>query len=355
MTRPIDWHAHWIPPRLADLLRSRPVTPRIALDPSGEKEVLLREEGGPGQPLPATFVSLDARLRALDRAEVERQVLSLPGFFGDDTLPLADTLALARAFNDGLSELIVRHPERFSGLAILPASHPEEAAEELERSLRDLGLIGALLPVDAFLTLASARTLEPILAVAEEWGAHLFVHPGGWRGSRHGHGTPAAVESPAADTFRTAVLDLQGRISSAYVTLAYTDLLVPYPSVTVQLANLGGALPFYADRLHNVAAKRGLSDPISPLRRIYVDTGSLSTNSVELAAKVLGTDRLLFGTDDPVFSLAANVDGIRASRLTQEEQRDLLAENGRPLLHRRQRRQPAKAAQPVSAPALIPA
>jgi len=351
MTQPIDWHAHWIPPRLADLLRSRSLAPRIALDPAGEKEVLLREEGGPGQPLPATFISLDARLRALDGAEVERQVLSLPGFFGDDSLPLSDTLALARAFNDGISEVIVRHPERFSGLAILPASHPEEAARELERSLRDLGLIGALLPVDAFLTLASARTLEPVLAVAEEWGAHLFVHPGGWRGSRQT--APAAEESPVADAFRTGVLDLQGRISSAYVTLAYTDLLAPYPSVTVQLANLGGALPFYADRLTNVAAKRSLPEPIAPLRRVYVDTGSLSTNSVELAAKVLGADRLLFGTDDPVFSLAANVKGIRASRLTQDEQSKVLAENGRPLLRRRLRREAAKATQ--TAPSLIPA
>jgi len=347
MTRPIDWHAHLIPARLADLLRSRPQAPRISRDASTGKETLLRDEGGAGQPLPETFISLDARLRALDAAEVERQVLSLPGFFGDDSLPLAETLVLARAFNDGLSEVIVRHPERFSGLAILPASHPEEAAQELERSLRDLGLIGALLPVDAFLTLASARTLEPILAVAEEWGAHIFVHPGGWRGSRQG--APAATESPAADAYRTGVLDLQGRISSAYVTLAYTDLLAKFPSVTVQLANLGGALPFYADRLHNVAGKRGLTDPISPLRRVYVDTGSLSTNSVELAAKVLGADRLLFGTDDPVFSLPANVAGIRATRLTEEEKRGILADNGRSLLHRRTKRASAQAAQPQPA------
>jgi len=131
MTRPIDWHAHLIPARLADLLRSRPQAPRISRDASTGKETLLRDEGGAGQPLPETFISLDARLRALDAAEVERQVLSLPGFFGDDSLPLAETLVLARAFNDGLSEVIVRHPERFSGLAILPASHPEEAAQEL--------------------------------------------------------------------------------------------------------------------------------------------------------------------------------------------------------------------------------
>ena len=321
----IDWHAHWIPPQLADALRARSHPPRIVSE--NDADTLVREEGSPGQPLVPTFVSLSSRLKALDEAGVERQVISLPGLFGNAALPLKERLELTRAFNEGLSELTTAHPDRFSGLAILPVADPGVAAEELERAIRDLGLLGALLPVDAFLTLESARELRPILEVAERFQAHLFIHPGPWRDSRRDEGKDLDTAH-----YRTGVLDLQGRISSAFVTLAYTDLLEQAPHVTVQLANLGGALPFYADRLVNTANKRGLTDPIAPLKRFYVDTGSLSTNSIELTARVLGADRILFGTDDPVFSLPANVKGVQATRLTAEERQGILSENGRPLL-----------------------
>ncbi len=76
----------------------------------------------------------------------------------------------------------------------------------------------------------------------------------------------------------------------------------------------------------------GLPDPIAPLKRFYVDTGSLSTNSIELTARVLGADRILFGTDDPVSRFPANVKGVQATRLTAEERQGILSENGRPLL-----------------------
>ncbi len=327
----IDWHAHWIPPQLADALRARTRAPRI-VSKSGGDSVLIREEGSSGQPLVPTFISLPARLRALDEAGVERQVISLPGLLGDDSISADEGLGLAQAFNNGLSELTQRHGDRFSGLAILPAAEPDLAAKELERAVGELGLLGALLPVDAFLTLRTAEELRPILEVAERFGSHLFIHPGGWRGSRW----PGAAEPADTAHYRTGVLDLQGSISSAYVTLAYTDLLKNAPNVSIQIANLGGALPFYADRLVNTAKKRTLPDPIPPLKRFYVDTGSLSTNSIELAAKVLGADRILFGTDDPVFSLPANVAGVRATALPEKERQGILAENGRHLLKKRE-------------------
>ena len=63
MSRLIDWHAHFLPPAFADLLRARRTAPFIARDASG-LEVRVTDARTPGQPLRPTFLSLDARLRA---------------------------------------------------------------------------------------------------------------------------------------------------------------------------------------------------------------------------------------------------------------------------------------------------
>ncbi|MET0262832.1 MAG: amidohydrolase family protein [Rariglobus sp.] len=330
MAHLIDWHSHFLPRKFVDLLRSRTLPPQIKLNDSGQ-EVRINEPGGAGQVLKPVFITIEERLRANDAAGVERQILSLPGLGGDD-LPVNEVLLLAQSFNDGISRVVAAHPDRFSALATLPWTDVRVAAAELERAHRDLGLLGAIVPVDALLSIESAREILPVLEVAERWRSHLFIHPGSWRGSR----SPAAAKDDGVP-FRSTVIDLQGRIASAFATLAYSDLLKPFPSVSVQIANLGGALPFYVDRLLNVAHERHLPDPITPLRRFYVDTGSQGTRSVELAASVLGADRLLFGTDDPVFSLAANARSIDVTSLRPEQKRQILSENGRALLGRPRR------------------
>lgn len=322
----IDWHAHFQPPRFIEKLRARNTPPQVVRDASGT-DGRINEAGGTPQPLRPAYTSVDHRLRANDQLGVERQVLSLAGL-GAEGLPNDDYLALVQAFNDGIAEVVHAHPDRFSGLAALPSFDLEVAARELERAVRELGLLGALIPVDAFLSLATAQELTPVLQVADRLGAHLFIHPGAWRSAASDPRRTEADNVP----FRSNVIDLQGKVASVFNTIAQTDLFKPYARVTVQVANLGGAIPFYVDRYQNVARERKLPDPIPAFRRFYVDSGSQGTRSVELAASVLGADRVLFGTDAPGFSVEENLHAVRATRLSDAEKTRILSTNGLPLL-----------------------
>ena len=91
----IDLHAHWVPPALAAALRERSgAVPRIEpLPDAGERLVMPIGTLGfhPG------YVEPGLRLAFMDRAGVQRQVLSLPGLFGIDSLPLAQAQPLVRA------------------------------------------------------------------------------------------------------------------------------------------------------------------------------------------------------------------------------------------------------------------
>src|SRR4249919_1611724 len=140
---PIDFHAHWIGPRVVELLGKR-TSPR---PPQGQG-----------------WFDIDARLRQMDEAGVRRQVLSYVGASYDGVMAPDEARPFWRAQNDDLGTLVKKHPTRFTGLATLPTANVAAAAEELSRAHQDLGLIGATLPLDAFISLAGARALAPIFA-----------------------------------------------------------------------------------------------------------------------------------------------------------------------------------------------
>jgi len=68
---------------------------------------------------------MEQRLRVLDRYGIDLQVLTLcfPMVGG---LEPEEELRLARLANDGLAEIVQRHPQRFLGVATLPFSSPAE-------------------------------------------------------------------------------------------------------------------------------------------------------------------------------------------------------------------------------------
>lgn len=323
MSSVIDWHTHWLPPALVQALSQRTAGPRIDL----QAQRLLY--GDSSLPLWDTYHDIGARLRLLDQIGIGRQVLSLPGLFRIDSLPADEAAPLLDIFNEATTALVQQHPDRFSGLAALTVADPARAARDLDALLTAGVLIGAILPVDAFLSAQTAEAWRPVLAVAQQHRAHLFVHPGPVPATL----PPADAPAPAAvdhASYRRGAQDLQSRITSAAITLGLTDLLDAYPDVTVQVANLGGTLPFIIERFDAIDLRdQGGIAPRDRLRRLYVDTASLGANAIGLAAQVFGADRLLFGTDLPIFDAQLPLDGVRRASFADAGAADrILAGNG---------------------------
>jgi hypothetical protein len=84
------------------------------------------------------------RLPETDRFGPDVQVLSLnsPGIQAEPEAAVAVRAALA--VNDLLASVIGDHPDRFRGFAALPLQDRAEAADELERAVTQLGLVGGL-------------------------------------------------------------------------------------------------------------------------------------------------------------------------------------------------------------------
>jgi predicted TIM-barrel fold metal-dependent hydrolase len=190
-----------------------------------------------------------------------------------------------------------------------------------------------VVPADAFLTLAGAKLYIPLLAAAQRLRGHLYVHPGPTGLPVTGH---VPIEFLRVDSSSGRwLLETGTRLGAAALTLETSGILDTYPSLSVHVAMLGGHLAWIAETMAEQARRSSNDSPlVSPLKRIFVDTGIMKPGGRELAiaVSVFGARRILFGSDFPLFGTQQPEAAFRNSGLDGDTQRMILLENGRQLL-----------------------
>jgi len=88
--------------------------------------------------------------------------------------------AVARAYNNWLCERFTKVSPRLKGMALIPVQDPHSAAEELHRAVRELGMLGAMLPSngEGIRGHLGSKLYWPIYEEAEKLGCPLSVHVG---------------------------------------------------------------------------------------------------------------------------------------------------------------------------------
>jgi aminocarboxymuconate-semialdehyde decarboxylase len=92
----------------------------------------------------------------------------------------AETVAaMHRECNDEVHQMTMDYPDRFKGFAQIPMQDVRAAIDELERSVTQLGLVGAMIDDKV-----NGRTFDepeflPLWKAAEQMGALMFIHQGG--------------------------------------------------------------------------------------------------------------------------------------------------------------------------------
>lgn len=326
----IDFHAHYIAPKLQEMLEARGSDPRISHAESGS----LYHMPVSTLPFSSIYYDMAERIDFLDHVGIEKQVLSLPGLLGVDYLPIDQSLPMVRASNDDLATQCAKYPKRIIALASLPLGSNDAMLEELKRCVENYGFLGAILPNNSFLSLDHANELKPLFQYANAHNLHFFIHPG-WR----------ADEYPVLDTrpddpdellIARGALGVQHTVSLALIMLLYTDFLDAYPDMTIHIANLGGTFPMVVERMHHTVEARFADAKLPPARKenLFFDTSSLGPRAIELAAEIYGVDRLIVGTDTPIFSAKTGLRVIEECRLSEDEKQKILKMNALQLLSR---------------------
>ncbi len=314
MPMAIDMHSHWFPAELISHLRTRSVKPRVFV----KDGVDYLESTFSARPM--ELETVEARLAEMDKANVERGVISLTTVFGVEGLPCEEALPLCRANNDGLAAICAKYPDRFSALATLPIGDVEASLAEFERAMALPGMIGALLPGDGFLSLKRAEYFRPILEAVDRYQGMVLVHYGKSANDLDAYKIDASDNGHP----RMGTLDMQAKLSQNMITFCLTDYLKAFPNVTMLSHNLGGNIAFEIDRMDHrtmIDLPPGTELPSKRFKaaKVLVDCNSLGARAIELAAEVYGAERIVFGSDGTAFGMGWTQKAIDDARISEAD------------------------------------
>lgn len=188
---------------------------------------------------------VDDFIALLDDAGIQKTVLfTLTGLVRDFQL-----------HNDELAGVVARHPDRLVGLGTVNPWYGDEAVQEAERCFTELGFSGLKFSPWYQGFLVNSSVMHPICELAEKHDKTLFIHTGTPPGS-----------SP----------------------LQVGNLALAYPNVRIVMAHLG--LPDLWWEAVVTAARHP---------NVYVETAGAHSLSIKRAVEILGTHKVLYGSDAP--------------------------------------------------------
>jgi predicted TIM-barrel fold metal-dependent hydrolase len=235
---------------------------------------------------------LEARLRLMDRAGVEIQVLSAcpQTPYGQDREKAAKA---ARFVNDQYAELVQHHSDRFAAFAALPMPHLDEAVGEIGRALDELGMTGVAMNATVLGRALVEPDYEPVFAELNRRGAVLYLHPAG----------NSACTPLIGDYHLTWMVGAPVEDTISVMQLITRGVPVRYPDIKIINSHLGGALPMLlqrADDQYRWEAPQTPEPPSVAARRMWYDTvGHGHVPALRCAIDSFGADRLVLGTDFP--------------------------------------------------------
>ena len=168
--RVIDIHAHISPQAFIDAVKAGEDWHGLAS--SGAAAAAHRHN-------PRTMWTPDERLADMDSLGVDVQVLSTNAVLYGYDMDADAAAAMCRECNDYVSGLASERPDRFAGLATLPMQDVPAAIAELERSVSQLGLKGAMIGDHVNGWTFDDPSFTPFWKAAESLGAFILIHQGG--------------------------------------------------------------------------------------------------------------------------------------------------------------------------------
>jgi len=285
----IDFHTHIFPPWLRERRDEySKVDPCFSLLYSRPK---------------ARIATAEELLASMDEAGIDLSVVLNAGWVSHE---------LCVETNDYILDSVSRYPKRLVGFCAIQPRAGDAAITELERcakaGARGIGELRS--DVQGF-DLADETTMKPLVDAALKHDLIFLTHssePVGHEYSGKGSITPDILYS-----FITA-----------------------FPNLKLVCAHWGGGLPFYAL----------MPEVAEALANVFFDTAATvflyKPEIFEQVSRIIGSDKILFGTDYPLMHQNRVIAQIQSSQLPEEDKASILGANAQKLLYRDERSKSVK-------------
>jgi 2,3-dihydroxybenzoate decarboxylase len=267
------------------------------------------------------------RLELMDRHGIEVMLLSLNAPAVQAIPDPKRAAEIARRANDVLAEQIAKRPDRFRAFAALPMQEPEVATAELQRCVRDLGFVGAL--VNGFSQVRDPNSAVyydlkqywPFWAEVEKLDVPFYLHPRNPLPSMaqiyDGH--PWLLGPTWAFGQETAVHALR---------LMASGLFDAHPRLKIVLGHMGEGLPYSMWRVDNrnawvkvpprYPAKKKLGEYFQA--NFWLTTsGNFRTQTLIDAILEVGADHILFSVDWPFENIDHAADWFDVATISESD------------------------------------
>lgn len=323
--RMIDMHAHIFPNiRREDALAlDANEAPWLHIDDTGKGMIMRGDQ--PFRPVIPPLWDAAARIEDLDHQRVDKQIVcATPIMFGY-SLKAADVADWAARMNDLALDYCAPFSRRLKALAQVPLQDTERACAEASRA-KAAGHVGVQIGNHVGDRDLDDEQLVEFLFHCADNDIPVLVHPwdmmGGGKRMKKWM-LPWLVAMPAETSLSILSLILSG----AFERLP--------KNLKLCFAHGGGAFAFTLGRVDNAWRQRDIvrqdcpNPPSSYCDRFYVDSAVFDDRSLRLLVDVMGSERVMLGSDHP-FPLGEQQIGQLVSsseRLNATEKQQILAGN----------------------------
>lgn len=305
----IDMHSHVLPTAWPDFNQKFGVSGFPTLEKDDGRTVIKRH-GKFFREVWSNICEIDLRIAQYADHGVDVQVIStVPVMFSYEQRP-EHALAFAQVLNDHVAQLQAEHPRNVIALGTIPMQDAGTAIGELRRLKEELDVAGVQIGSNVNQKNLGEEDFFPIFEAVSDLGMAVMVHPWQMMGQAdmQKYWLPWLVGMPA-------------EVSRATCSMIFSGLLERLPDLRVCFAHGGGAFPFTIGRIEHGFNMRpdlvAIDNSVNPrdyLDRFWVDSITHDPQALRYLIDVMGTDRVMFGTDYP-FPLGEQEPGSILGRL----------------------------------------
>lgn len=237
--------------------------------------------------------AMEKHVQTLREVGTDLQLLSPRPYHAMHSIQPARVVHLWTSYvNDLIAQQVRLYPELFRGVAGLPQSPGGDiqlCVEELERCVKEHGFVGCQINPDPTEGLGP----EPP-GLGHEYWYPLYE-------KMVELDVPALIHSASCCSERESyTLHFINEGSIAIMSLLDSDVFKLFPKLKIVISHSGGAIPYHMGRFRAWRIRQGAAEDFdTSMRRLYYETCNYSKDSLELLFKVIGTDNVLFGTENP--------------------------------------------------------
>ena len=274
----IDFHTHVVPPGIKER-RQKYLSDACFAELYAEPK--------------AKLITADELVTAMDEYGIDKSVILNLGWTSHE---------LCVETNDYILEAITRYPKRLIGFCAIQPIAGDKAIKELQRCARNGARgIGEMRPDVQGFDFSDNSVMKPVIEAVIEHNLIFLTH---------------ASEPVGHQYFG------KGRITPEVIY----PLIVNFPDLKLVCAHWGGGLPFYAL----------MPEVDKAFSNVYFDTAATpflyKPQIFKQAAEIIGSDKILFGSDYPLLSPRRIIDQVESVELSQEDRAKILGGNAQKLL-----------------------